>query len=37
LPGDKPNECLGLAVCEDAKIGQTKGLSLNLGKQKVYG
>ena len=37
MPGDKPFGVRGLAVMMDAKFGQTKGLSLNLGKQKVYG
>jgi hypothetical protein len=37
LPGDKANGCLGLAAIMIAKFGQIKELSLNLGKQKVYG
>jgi hypothetical protein len=37
LPGDKPNGCIDLAAMLAAKFGQTKGLSLNLGKQKAYG
>jgi hypothetical protein len=37
LPGDKPNGCSGLASITFAKFGQTKGLSLNLGKQRGYG
>jgi hypothetical protein len=37
LPGDKPNKCYDLESVMDAKFGQTKGLLLNLGKQKVYG
>src|SRR5229473_6790775 len=36
LPGDKSNGCSDLAAMMDAKYGQTKGLSLNLGKQTVY-
>ena len=37
MPGDKPNGFIVLAAMMGAKFGQTKGLSLNLGKQKVYG
>ncbi len=37
LPGDKANGCLDLAAMMGAKFGQTKELSLNLGKQTVYG
>ena len=34
LPGDKSSRCNGLAMAD--KFGQTKDLSLNLGKQKGY-
>ena len=37
MPGDKSFGCCSLAVVMAAKFGQTKGLSLNLGKQTVYG
>jgi hypothetical protein len=36
LPGDKSNECMSLTAVMAAKFGQTKDLSLNLGKQRVY-
>jgi len=37
LPGDKSFECKYLEALKPAKFVQIKGLSLNLGKQKVYG
>jgi hypothetical protein len=37
LPGDKSNRCNGLVAMMAAKFEQTKDLSLNLGKQRVYG